>query len=70
MSVRTASSASARLGFPADAAASAFSRSSRSILIARASASRLAAALRSRLKGSAAPLGAMLEFYFRAAAAR
>ena len=28
------------------------------------------AALRSRLKGSAAPLGAMLEFYFRAAAAR
>lgn len=28
------------------------------------------AALRSRLKGSAAPLGAMLDFYFRAAAAR
>ena len=28
------------------------------------------AALRSRLKGSGAPLGAMLDFYFRAAAAR
>lgn len=28
------------------------------------------AALRSRLKGSAAPLGAMLDFYFRAAASR
>ena len=28
------------------------------------------AALRSRLKGSPAPLGAMLDFYFRAAAAR
>lgn len=28
------------------------------------------AALRSRLKGSAAPLGAMLDFYFRAAVAR
>ena len=28
------------------------------------------AALRSRLKGSAAPLGAMLDFYFRVAAAR